>query len=141
LRLAAKGRITDEELDEELAALEETRQTAERELEVLRWHKERVEQMERDRDAVLDYYAAVAPERLELPDLRGTPPSLQDAQAEGLGGQERESGDRDGRRAGGRGQLRGGFFHNGGHVEVCPHGRPIVKRVKLADPLREFGRA
>lgn len=25
--------------------------------------------------------------------------------------------------------------------EVCPHGRPIVKRVSLADLLREFGRA
>jgi DNA mismatch repair protein MutL len=24
--------------------------------------------------------------------------------------------------------------------EVCPHGRPIVKRVRLADLLREFGR-
>jgi DNA mismatch repair ATPase MutL len=24
--------------------------------------------------------------------------------------------------------------------EVCPHGRPIVKRVGLADLLREFGR-
>ena len=25
--------------------------------------------------------------------------------------------------------------------EICPHGRPIVKRMKLADLLREFGRA
>jgi len=65
LRLAAKGRITHEELDEELAVLEETRRTAERELKALRWHKERVEQMEHNRDAVLDYYAAVAPERLD----------------------------------------------------------------------------
>jgi len=65
LRLAAKGRITDEELDEELAALEEARRTAERELESLRRHKERVEQMERDRDAVLDYYATLAPEALD----------------------------------------------------------------------------
>jgi DNA mismatch repair protein MutL len=24
--------------------------------------------------------------------------------------------------------------------DVCPHGRPIVKRIKLADLLREFGR-
>ena len=65
MRLAAKGRITDEELDEELAALEEARRTAERELESLRRHKERVEQMERDRDAVLDYYATLAPEALD----------------------------------------------------------------------------
>jgi len=65
LRLAAKGRITDKELDEELAALKETRRTAERELESLWRHKERVEQMERDRDAVLDYYATLAPEALD----------------------------------------------------------------------------
>jgi DNA mismatch repair protein MutL len=24
--------------------------------------------------------------------------------------------------------------------EVCPHGRPIVKRVSLSDLLQEFGR-
>ncbi|HET9966227.1 MAG TPA: recombinase family protein [Rubrobacter sp.] len=65
LRLAAKGRIRDEELDEELAALEETRQTAEWELKDLRRHKERVEQMEQDRDAVLEHYASLAPEVLD----------------------------------------------------------------------------
>ena len=26
------------------------------------------------------------------------------------------------------------------HFEVCPHGRPIVKRIRLSDLLREFGR-
>jgi hypothetical protein len=65
LRLAAKGRITDQELDEELAALEETRRTAERELKDLRRHVQRVEQMEQDRDAVLDHYASLAPESLD----------------------------------------------------------------------------
>jgi site-specific DNA recombinase len=65
LRLAAKGRITDPELDEELAALEETRRTAERELKDLRRHKQRVEQMEQDRDAVLEHYASLAPEALD----------------------------------------------------------------------------
>jgi hypothetical protein len=65
LRLAAKGRIADKELDEELAALEETRQTAERELGALRQHEKRVEEMERDRDAVLEHYAALAPEALD----------------------------------------------------------------------------
>jgi len=65
LRLAAKGRITDEELDEELAALEETRRTAERDLKDLRQHKELVEQMEQDRDAVLQHYASLAPEALD----------------------------------------------------------------------------
>ena len=28
----------------------------------------------------------------------------------------------------------------GQYGDVCPHGRPIVKRVALADLLREFGR-
>jgi site-specific DNA recombinase len=65
LRLAAKGRITDEELDEELAQLDSTRQVAERELEALRWQKQRVEKMERDREAILEQYAALAPEALE----------------------------------------------------------------------------
>jgi hypothetical protein len=62
LRLAAKDRITDEEL--ELGALEETRRTAERELKDLRRHKERVDQMEQDRDAVFEHYASLAPEAL-----------------------------------------------------------------------------
>ena len=64
LLFAAKDRITDQELDEELAALEETRRTAERELKDLRRHKQRVEQMEQDRDAVLEHYASQAPESL-----------------------------------------------------------------------------
>jgi hypothetical protein len=25
-------------------------------------------------------------------------------------------------------------------MEICPHGRPIVKRLTLVDLLREFGR-
>jgi len=48
-----------------LAVLEETRRTAERELEALRGQKERLEQMERDRDAILEHYVSVAPERLD----------------------------------------------------------------------------
>jgi site-specific DNA recombinase len=65
LRLAAKGRIADDELDEELAQLDETRKVAEQELEALRRHSERVESMERDREAVLEQYAALAPEALD----------------------------------------------------------------------------
>ena len=61
LRLAAKGCTTDEEL----AALEETRRTAERDLKDLRQHKELVEQMEQDRDAVLQHYASLAAEALD----------------------------------------------------------------------------
>jgi hypothetical protein len=26
------------------------------------------------------------------------------------------------------------------YLEICPHGRPIVKHLTLADLLREFGR-
>jgi hypothetical protein len=65
LRLAAKGLIADEELDEELAQLEETRTVAKNELGTLRFHRERIEEMERDRDAVLEHYTALAPEALD----------------------------------------------------------------------------
>ena len=65
LRLAAQGRMTDRELDEELAALEGTRQAANRELAALQNRKERIEALERDRDAVLEDYAGRTPEALE----------------------------------------------------------------------------
>jgi polyhydroxyalkanoate synthesis regulator phasin len=63
-RLATKGHMTDEELNEVLEELEETRKTAQRELEALRGRRERIEEMERDRDALLDNYARMAPEAL-----------------------------------------------------------------------------
>jgi hypothetical protein len=63
LRLAARGRITDKELDEELAVLEETRQTARRELVVLQNRKERIAAL--DRDTVLEDYAGRTPDALE----------------------------------------------------------------------------
>ncbi|MCA1738454.1 MAG: hypothetical protein LC740_06390 [Actinobacteria bacterium] len=65
LRLAAKGHMTDEDLDRELGELEETRRTAERELESIRNRQERVELLERDKDEVLDSYARLAPEALD----------------------------------------------------------------------------
>ncbi len=52
-------------MEEELVALDETRRVAEEELEALRGCQERVEQLERDRDEVLEYYAAMAPEKLD----------------------------------------------------------------------------
>ena len=64
-RLAAKGLVTDEELDEALAELEETRATAKRELDALARQRERLEQLEREKDALLDNYAALAPKALE----------------------------------------------------------------------------
>ena len=57
--LAAKGLLTYEELGEKLAALEETRATARRELEALKGRRERLEDLKRDRDALLERYANV----------------------------------------------------------------------------------
>jgi hypothetical protein len=65
LRFAAKGHMTDEELDEELAELEEIRMTAEDELAVIRGRKENLEELERDRDALLESYAEMTPEGLD----------------------------------------------------------------------------
>jgi len=65
LRFAAKGHMTDEELDEALAELEETRITAEEELAAIRGRKEILEELERDRDALLESYAQMTPEGLD----------------------------------------------------------------------------
>jgi hypothetical protein len=64
LRLAAKRRTTNEDLDEALAELEETRKTAERELETLRSRRKTLEELERDRDALLERYARMVPPAL-----------------------------------------------------------------------------
>ncbi len=63
--LAAKGLMTYEELGEKLQRLEETRETAERELEALRQRQERIEQLERDKDTLLGSYAKMASEALD----------------------------------------------------------------------------
>jgi site-specific DNA recombinase len=65
LRLAAKGLIADEELDEELSQLEDTRATAERELAAIRGRKAALEELERDRVALLESYAGMLPEALD----------------------------------------------------------------------------
>jgi site-specific DNA recombinase len=65
LRLAAKGRMTDEDLDRELAELEETRKTAKRELETLRSRREEVEELRRDRDALLASWSGAVPKDLD----------------------------------------------------------------------------
>jgi len=62
--LAAKGLMTFEELGEKLQGLEETRKTAERELGVLRSRRERIEELERDKEVLLESYASMAPEAL-----------------------------------------------------------------------------
>jgi flagellar motility protein MotE (MotC chaperone) len=57
--------MTDEELDEALAELGETRETAERELAAIEGRRERLEALESDRDALMEHYAGMVPEALE----------------------------------------------------------------------------
>jgi hypothetical protein len=63
--LAAKGLMTYEELGEKLGEVEKTRETAKRELEALHSRRERVEQLERDKDTLLKSYATMAPAALD----------------------------------------------------------------------------
>ena len=65
--LAVKGLLTFEELEEKLRGLEETRKTAERELETLRSRRERIEELERDKENLLESYAGMAQEALGSP--------------------------------------------------------------------------
>ena len=62
--LAAKGLMTFDELGEKLQGLEETRKTADSELEVLRSRRERIEELRRDKEILLKSYASMAPEAL-----------------------------------------------------------------------------
>ncbi len=59
--MAAEGLVTFDELRAKLVALEETRETAERELTGLKDRKERIDHMERDKDALLEQYEAITP--------------------------------------------------------------------------------
>jgi hypothetical protein len=65
LRLAARGSITDAELDEALAELDDLRETAERELRAIEGRKDARRQLERDWDALKEHYAKMAPEVLD----------------------------------------------------------------------------
>ena len=65
LKLAARDTITGRELDEALAEVEETRATAERELASLQSRQKAIEALEQDREALLEHYAAIAPEALD----------------------------------------------------------------------------
>jgi site-specific DNA recombinase len=65
LRLAAKGVLADEELDEALAELEETRETAEQELRAISARRETIENLERDKAALLEHYAGMTPAALD----------------------------------------------------------------------------
>ncbi len=63
--MAAEGLIAFGELRAKLASLEETRKIAERELAALKDQGERIEAMERDKEAVLTHYAALSPVMLD----------------------------------------------------------------------------
>jgi site-specific DNA recombinase len=63
--MAAESLITFDELREKLAALGETRETVQRELEALDRRRERMEELERDRDALLDSLMTVVPTTLD----------------------------------------------------------------------------
>jgi hypothetical protein len=64
-RLAAKGLMTDEELDRTLAELEETHKLARRELKSLSQRREKIVELERDRDALLESYVSMVPEAMD----------------------------------------------------------------------------
>jgi site-specific DNA recombinase len=63
--MAAEGLIDFDELRACLAALEETRETAEAELHALRRRTEHLAELERDRDSLLESYAGMVPEALD----------------------------------------------------------------------------
>jgi hypothetical protein len=61
----AEGLITIDELQTKLAALEETRDAVRRELAALKDSRERIEDLERDADVLLEHYARAVPEALD----------------------------------------------------------------------------
>ena len=63
--LGAKGLMTLAELGERLAGLNETRKTAQRELAALEGRRERLQELKRDRDTLLENYAGLVPEALD----------------------------------------------------------------------------
>ncbi len=63
--MAAEGYITFEELGAKLSELEEIRTTAVGKLEAIRNYQERIEEMEKDRDTLLESYRLRAPEALD----------------------------------------------------------------------------
>ena len=61
----AEGLITLDELRTKLAALEEARSVARRELDALKERRERIEHLEQDANALLEHYASMVPEALD----------------------------------------------------------------------------
>ena len=64
-RLAARGHMADEELATALSELDETRETAERELEAACARGETLGRLERDRDTLMESYVGMVGEGLE----------------------------------------------------------------------------
>ncbi len=60
-----EGLITLDELRGKLVALEETRKTAQKELETVRNREEHIAQLEADRDMLLESYTRMAPVALD----------------------------------------------------------------------------
>ena len=63
--MAAEGLISFDELGTKLAALQEARKVAERELRALEAQREELAELERDRDAFLGRYAEMVPDDLD----------------------------------------------------------------------------
>src|SRR5215204_1636556 len=63
--LAADGVMSRDELKAKLARLGETRENAEKELKALRTRQEKLEELQRDKDTVLEHYTTLAPEALD----------------------------------------------------------------------------
>jgi site-specific DNA recombinase len=63
--LAVEGLLSHDELRAKLASLEETRETARRELALLEDRREKIAELEADRDTLLDHLERVAPEELD----------------------------------------------------------------------------
>ena len=67
--MAAEGLIRFEELRAKLRETDEARRSAQRELAEVEGRRGRIEQLERDRDAIMEHYAGLVPEALD--DLTG----------------------------------------------------------------------
>ena len=65
LELAAEGFLDRDELRGKLAALDETRETAERELRTLEGRSRLLENLEREKDTIIERYAGLVPDALE----------------------------------------------------------------------------
>ena len=64
--LAIEGMLDHDELRAKLTSLEETRETARRELALLEDRREKIAELEADRDDILDHLESVAPEELDV---------------------------------------------------------------------------